>query len=234
MIPLSEQVQQAWWRQYKYLGLLLILVTLVTLHPLLEGYRHLEGFFALCVSAMLFASIVLLGTCLRSRLLGLAVALPEVLAIWWYYATGSHEAELAKYAFFVLFHLYAAVSVYRDLSRQTRITVDEVRGAVCLYMLIGAGWSALYYIVHLLSPGAFHVLSGGTSDQAITWFDLLYYSFVTLASLGFGDITPVTAIPRTLTILESIMGLFYMAVIVATMVSQLIRGQDGQLSDAAD
>ncbi len=98
---------------------------------------------------------------------------------------------------------------------------DAIFGAVCGYLLLGVIWSLIYSAVETASPGSF-TLSGspktpmvaGRLDRGI----LGYYSFITLATVGYGDVTPSTPLARTLAWIEAISGQFYLAILVAGLV----------------
>ena len=106
-----------------------------------------------------------------------------------------------------------------------RADTNTLIGAVCVYLLLGFIWALLYAIsAYFLPDGAFNGLS---FDEGIVQFDtFLYYSFVTLTSSGYGDITPVNPLVRTLSYLEMITGQFYMAILVAGLVG-LFMGKRG-------
>ena len=99
-----------------------------------------------------------------------------------------------------------------------RVTRDRIYGAISVYFLIGLAWAPLYRMVHISEPDAF----SGTPQivySGVHYFDYVYYSFVSLCTLGFGDIVPVSGLARSLTMLEAITGILYMAVLVSRLVS---------------
>ncbi len=93
---------------------------------------------------------------------------------------------------------------------------NKIVGAICIYLLIGLVWTLSYLFVAQAIPGAFNGL-----EQAV-WYDnfadVAYYSFVTLTTLGYGDISPVIPIARFLVYMEAIVGVFYMAILVASLI----------------
>jgi len=93
---------------------------------------------------------------------------------------------------------------------------NKIIGAICIYLLIGLVWTLLYLFIAQAMPGAFNGL-----DQAL-WYDnfadVAYYSFVTLTTLGYGDISPVIPIARFLVYMEAIVGVFYMVILVASLI----------------
>jgi len=93
---------------------------------------------------------------------------------------------------------------------------NKMIGAICIYLLIGLIWTLLYLAIAEAMPQAFH----GLKQQA--WFknfaDMTYFSYVTLTTLGYGDISPINPIARFLVFMEAIVGVFYMAILVASLV----------------
>ncbi|MFM0666784.1 potassium channel family protein [Paraburkholderia sediminicola] len=105
-----------------------------------------------------------------------------------------------------------------------RATFDRILGAVALYILIGVVWAEAYQLVNSHIPAAY---AGMTHESAphnrATW---LYFSFVTLTTVGYGDITPVTHIARSLAILEALIGQLYPAIVLARLVSLHVAADD--------
>jgi voltage-gated potassium channel Kch len=87
-------------------------------------------------------------------------------------------------------------------------------------LLIGISFASLYHLTYLITPGAFYY--GVDPGAILTFSDFVYFSFVTLATLGYGDIVPMTAQARSFAILEAITGALYLAVLIAKIVSLTI------------
>lgn len=127
-------------------------------------------------------------------------------------------AGLSYLHLFVLFLFYAWATwlAARQVLFTGRIDGNKIVGAICIYLLIGLNWSLLYLFLAQTIPGAFNGL------EQLVWYDnfadAAYYSFVTLTTLGYGDISPVTPVARFLVYMEAIVGVFYMAILVASLV----------------
>jgi len=94
---------------------------------------------------------------------------------------------------------------------------NKILGAICLYLLMGLIWAVFYTLVQLTFSGGFNNISN--SNEWFTLFpDFIYFSFVTLTTLGFGDISPNLPLARFLVYLEAIVGQFYLAILVASLV----------------
>jgi voltage-gated potassium channel len=105
----------------------------------------------------------------------------------------------------------------------TQMSANRLVGAICVFLLLGIIWSFAYSLLELAIPNSFKGFSPGVGPGADTSW--LYFSFVTLTTLGYGDITPVTAVARTLTYLQAVAGQFYIAVLVAGLVSAYISSR---------
>lgn len=115
-----------------------------------------------------------------------------------------------------LFYLGATWLAARQVLFTGPIDGNKIVGAICIYLLVGLIWAMAYLFIAQAIPGAFNGL-----EQAI-WYDnfadAAYFSFVTLTTLGYGDISPVIPIARFLVYMEAIAGVFYMAVLVASLI----------------
>lgn len=129
------------------------------------------------------------------------------------------------YVVFDLFLFIAVILLLKDVVFSRVIDNNLIFGAMTAYLLIGILWGKLYFLVALFLPGSFHGLSESLHDVGIlganfaVQFDLFYFSFTTLATLGLGDIYPTHHLAKTLTILEAIFGQLFLAVVIAKLVS---------------
>lgn len=94
------------------------------------------------------------------------------------------------------------------------ILKHRIAAAVAVYLIFGVLWARLYEIVYLFNPAAFSL------DEKINFFSLIYFSFVTLMTLGYGDIVPVSIAARSLAILEGVIGQLYMVILISSLVSE--------------
>jgi hypothetical protein len=113
--------------------------------------------------------------------------------------------------------LLAVVTVFvvRRVFAPGQVTADRIIAALCAFLFMGMFWANLYNIVHIFDATAF----GFPDDQAVHHTDFTYFSFVTLTTLGYGDIRPVAPIARSLAFMEATFGQLYIAVVVARLVA---------------
>lgn len=127
---------------------------------------------------------------------------------------GIHWGFLA--AFFAL----TAARLFSYLQNSRSVSQAQLYTAVSIYLLLGATWAALYGVMESLHPGSFQFGGQLTDRQS----DFIYFSLVTLSTIGYGDIVPLTGEARMLAALEGVTGVLYIAITVAILVSSYRRG----------
>lgn len=134
-----------------------------------------------------------------------------------------HSSPVLEYgsALSLIAFLLVCISyTLRQVLFGTEIDPNRLIGAVCIYLLLGVIWALVYSLVDLADPASFAGIDASTrAGWDSGW---IYFSFVTLTTLGYGDITPVTATARSLAYTEAIAGQFYIAVLVAGLVGAYI------------
>jgi hypothetical protein len=118
------------------------------------------------------------------------------------------------------------VSILRFIAKMHRITLDGVLGGLCVYLLIGVCFSMAHINIELMLPGSFDFGVHGAHPGFMQLYDLLYYySFVTLLTIGYGDIVPISHLAQTLSVLEGVIGQFYLVFFVAVLVGMYLSGR---------
>jgi voltage-gated potassium channel Kch len=116
----------------------------------------------------------------------------------------------------LLFYIWATWVAAKQVLFAGAIDVNKIVGAICIYLLMGLTWAMMYLFIAQAVPGAFNGL------EQLLWYDnfadVAYYSYVTLTTLGYGDISPVAPIARFLVYMEAVVGVFYMAILVASLI----------------
>lgn len=130
---------------------------------------------------------------------------------------------MARVVFSILFFGLVAVTILKHIFLTTEISEENLLGAICVYLILGISWGLLFTGIELLNPHSFEfpvevTFTGSESAGHDLFSNLIYYSFVTLSTLGYGDITPISPIARVFSYMEAITGQIYLAVIIATLV----------------
>ena len=132
----------------------------------------------------------------------------------------------ARWALAITFILYLFtlyVLVRHVLSRE-KVTAETLYGAAAVYLLFGVTWALAYTLLEQLQPGSFYFDPARNIDGAIHFFDFIYGSFVTLTTLGYGEMTPVSSAARSLAIVQSVGGVLYIAFLVGRLVGMYSQG----------
>ena len=129
-------------------------------------------------------------------------------------------ADLSGHALFSLFYAFTASSLFQHIlfSHSVSVRRSTLYEAVSVYLLLGLFWGTLYSFIEHIAPGSFS-LGPGPHIGHLGWSDFLYHSFVTLTTLGYGDLVPVAPMARSLTILEAIVGVFFTTALIARLVA---------------
>jgi len=131
---------------------------------------------------------------------------------------------IAAISFGTILYFYIIALLVINLLSYRVITADLIYCAISTYFLIGVMWAGIYIVLEGISPGSF----SGISETA----DLLYFSFVTLTTVGYGDITPQSILGKRLAVFEAAMGGIYLAVIIALIVGRYMSMQVEQNSES--
>ena len=160
-----------------------------------------------------FHTVVIIVLALAGSSFGIIARLP---------AEASIPLEVVGLVFETTLLFYIILLIAGDVFTTKKVDADTICGSVSVYLLLGASFGAIYSIIHLLDPASFHGLETSfASDPSLgPNRALMYYSFVTLTTLGYGDITPTNNFARASANLEAILGQLYLTVLVARLVGQ--------------
>jgi voltage-gated potassium channel len=118
------------------------------------------------------------------------------------------------------FLLVAITYTMKQVVISNEISLNRIVGAICIYLLLGIIWAMTYTVVELASPESF---AGFAATREQGWdSEWLYFSFVTMTTLGYGDILPISATARGLAYIQAVVGQFYIAILVAGLVSAYV------------
>lgn len=191
------------------------LVLLLIVYPYLEGDA---GSFVLelITSVVLLAGLYAISRKKWEFVAGGLLIVPALVGNWSGARADESLLELVLVTSEIAFFGFMTAMIFGYVMSKRLLVGDRVQGALSAYLLLGVTFSSIYELLEILAPGSLHFPSG-----APQWSDYLYYSFVTMTTLGYGDIAPATVKAQSLAILEAAAGVMYMAVLVAWLVSAL-------------
>jgi hypothetical protein len=209
------------------LALLLVCVGLVHLvaadwHPRLVG-ATVTGFFVVVLLSAVFAAT----QSRKSVTVALALVLPAIVLNGLNQVPGLDSRiwiEAAGEIFNACSLIYAVALILRFLFVSERVNLNVISASLCAYLLLGLTWASLFCLVAVFEPGSFALGSSPDGTPAVMqWGNKativpIYFSFVTLTTLGYGDMAPISPTARSLAIVEATVGQIYLAVLVARLV----------------
>ena len=224
MSEIALSAPAAFLRRRRHAVLLGALMSLVVVGPLFGADHWIETDLA-----VLF-SLVILGMTISARRTALALGLAVLwLAIFWLRPLGDGPAgEIASDLVLLCVCAIAAESALRKALGSGVVDSEEICAVMSAYILLGVMWAAAYSVLFALNPGAFNL---SPQDAEAPWNALLYFSFVTLTTLGYGDILPVSSLARAWAAVEAMTGTVYLAVLVAHLVGRFRGGGESHSND---
>lgn len=208
----------SWDPSRSFQRLLLTQVALILVYPLLgetTSIKFLLGAFLILalyggVSVMVQRPVVMWVTIVLGTIFVGSYWLAETMDL--------HRLRVWSALWGTAFYWFVAIVLVRYVfMMRSRVDADLIYGAVSIYLLIGSGFGELYGAFAIADPGAFNGLEISNDRDGVARY-MSYFSFVTLTTLGYGDISPAAHHVKVLAYAEAIIGQFYLAVLVARLV----------------
>ena len=177
------------------------------------------------VGRVLFSLVVIAGVAATFRkrwvrFFVIALAVAGLSLTWLEHIHPARGLSILNALLGMTFLLFLLATLIIQVFRSGTVTAHRIRGAIVVYLLIGGMWSFFYYAVALTVPQAFNWPEGlAAGDQQQVQQILTYFSFTTLTTTGFGDVTPAIPLTRTLAMFESLAGQLYLVVTLTRLVS---------------
>lgn len=208
-------------RPRRFIPLLVTLVALFVAYPVAVELG-LQRFLRLFSMMMLLGAVYAVSGDRHTLRAAAALALPVLVAQVAAMALPGVVTSLVALVLSLAFMAFAIVSVARVVLTARRVDDDTIAGAVCLYLFLGLAWAMLYALIGAFEADAFRVPASMVVAHDAgprTEYSHVYFSFVTLTTLGYGDITPVTPIAHTAAWLEAVAGQLFIGILIGRLVS---------------
>jgi voltage-gated potassium channel len=213
----------------RFTVLLGLLVALILLHPPLAATPAGRP-----VLLALYWGILVVGALTavqgRLRLVAIALGAPALLSDVVALSSPDFERYGAQLLFHALFMAFVAVRIQAFVMVQRIVTLDLIRGALCVYLLAGIFFAQIHALIEYLMPGSYVLLGEplvpgeGARGQLV---EFVYYSFVTMTTLGYGDMSPIAPVARALAALQAVFGQIYPALLIAELVGARVVQRQG-------
>jgi hypothetical protein len=209
----------------KYVWILIAVFSLIILNPLLPDqgiqsylfnvllfFMILSGIFAASEEHQIIRQVIFIGVVLIFLDFIQTLAEREIPGM-----------ELLIYSLYGLFIITVTIAIVIGVSKSKKVTGNIICGAIAAYLMIGLSGAFLALIIETLQPGSF-LLGGEVLPHEGLANTLIYYSMVSLSTIGYGDITPNLPIARSVSLAIGLIGQIYLTVLVAMLVGKFLNG----------
>jgi voltage-gated potassium channel len=215
---------------WRFANLLATLLLLIAIHPFAAGFDWEPLALDVFLTLVVVAAALAVSRSTSLQILAFTFGLPVLGSRWLDHLFPAHELRMFGLATGAAFLGYVFVRVLAHVLRQATVTSETLYAALCVYLLFGLFWGLVFALLEQVSPGSFAFPAAEPSADRIR--ELVYYSVVTLTTVGYGDTTPVTSVAQGFSNLEAVLGQIYLAVLIARLVGlHIAAGEKREESD---
>jgi hypothetical protein len=205
--------------RFSAVQLLIALALFFIWAPFVEEIEGGELIVSALFSLVLLAGVVAVADSKRVLVIAIVLAIPAIAGRW----INHFRPDLIPPAVFLVAGLiliaFVVGNLLRFVLRAPSVNTEVLCASISAYLMLGLMWTMAYWLVDQLTPGGAFAFNTITGKQSMKGFNAFYFSFITLSTVGYGDITPVSRIARWLAATEAMTGLLYVAVLIARLVS---------------
>jgi voltage-gated potassium channel len=207
------------FRRFTTVQLLVALALLFFCFPFVEEVKGGDVIVSILLSLVLLSAVVAVADRKDAFFIALLLAIPAIGGRW----INHFQPHLVPPAVFLAAGLvlvaFVVMNLLRFVLRAPSVNVEVLCASISAYLMLGLMWTVAYWLVDQLTPGGAFAFNTSAGQQSMNGFNAFYFSFITLSTVGYGDITPVSRIARWLAATEAMTGLLYVAVLIARLVS---------------
>lgn len=199
----------------RYFFLLISLLSLMLIIPLFHGVFELDTLIDISITAIFLSSLYAISQKAQNLRIAIGFILPIIAGMWLANLMNIPNIRLLVDFCAILFFAFIIIIILSALLKENKVTLDVIYGAVAVFLLMAIMWAFIFDVLETLLPGSFQVTADHAKGSRIHF---VYYSFVTITTVGYGDILPVSPIARAFSILEMVVGQFYLIILIARLV----------------
>jgi voltage-gated potassium channel Kch len=198
---------------------LVSLVLLFVTEPFVEQISYGRIIEAALLTLVLLSAVPAIGGGRRTLIWAIVLVIPAIGGKWANYATPGRFAPEAGLVPALAFVLFVVFHLLRFILRAPRVNSEVLCAGISTYLMLGLIWTFAYILVARMVPNSFVFTASTESGQSIVGFNGLYFSLITLTTVGYGDIVPLSPAARMLAMTEAMTGTIYVAVLISRLVA---------------
>jgi voltage-gated potassium channel len=198
---------------------LIALVLLLVTEPFVEQMEYSKAVESALMTLVMLSAVLAIGAGRRTLVWAVVLVIPAIVGRWANHVWPGQVSLAAVVAPALLFLLFVVAYLLRFILRAPRVTTEVLYAGIATYLMLGLLWALAYVLVNRLVPDSFVFTVGPISKQSMVGFNGLYFSFITLSTVGYGDIVPVSSAARMLAMTEAMTGTIYLAVLISRLVA---------------
>jgi voltage-gated potassium channel len=210
------------WSAFEFLISLLLLIVAT---PFVEDLAHGTFAEALLLTFMLASAVVAVSDRRSTLVVAMSIALLAIAGRWAHHFRPEFFPPSIYLGAALALLGFVLVQYLRYILRAPVVTFVVLCAAVSTYLMLGLLWAMAYLLVATIEPAAFALSAQPAATNTLTGFTAFYFSFVTLSTVGYGDIVPVSKVARMLAAMEATTGTLYVAMLIARLVSMHASSQ---------
>jgi ion channel len=216
--PLKPAPRRLKFRRFSTVELLVALALLFFFFPFVEEVKGGDVIVSILLSLVLLSAVLAVADRKGVFFIALVLAIPAIAGRW----INHFRPDLVPPPVFLIAGLaliaFVVANLLRFVLRAPSVNTEVLCASISAYLMLGLLWTVAYWLVDQVTPGAF-AFNTNAGKQSMNGFNAFYFSFITLSTVGYGDITPVSRIARWLAAIEAMTGLLYVAVLIVRLVS---------------
>jgi hypothetical protein len=206
-------------RRFSAVELLVSLILFILMIPFVEDIPNGAFLEPLLLTMVLVAGLLAVGGGRHLRRIGIFLLFPSVIFRWIHHVSPDFLSPAVSLGCSLVFIGFVVANILSFIMRAGRVDTEVICAGISVYLMIGLSWSMAYKLLGTVSPDAFFFSNMPNVDQEMTSFNAFYFSFSTLSSVGYGDISPASKVARMLAVMEAVTGILYVAVLISRLVS---------------
>jgi Ion channel len=198
--------------------LLIALILLFAVTPFVEGLPNGDLVESGLVTMVMIASLIAVGREGRVLIVAAVLFVPALAGKWLHHFFPGYVSPLYFPIFGIIFFGFTMYRILRFILETTHVDTEVLSAGIVVYLMLGMLWSQAYMLLAQLTPDTFRFPVAAHAENRMDGFSAFYFSFSTLTTAGFGDISPLSKVARTLAVMEAVTGTLYLTILISRLV----------------